>query len=233
MDRPESLNLDTWCTLDFAVRRQALGEALAAALWGADGLESVAIEPGPPGCEYDLTAVAVTDVGPLRTPLWSHTRASLFCDPSVHPASREPFSPAQAVEEAAERLRRRLAVPFTLEARGLTLRLSPEPGVERTWTAEHSRFRKRTAVVREDRVETPDDLDVRDLLAAFYTGPSLRLVGPAGETFLLRGSSDTEGFPATLCRQCGGWAEGLHRDCLRCGSGQVERVTAVRQERRR
>ena len=38
--------------------------------------------------------------------------------------------------------------------------MEPEPGVQRTWSAEHSTFRKRTAVVREDRVERPGDLDV-------------------------------------------------------------------------
>src|SRR5690606_6936669 len=126
----------------------------------------------------------------------------------------------------------RLAVPFRLESRGLTLTLIPEAGVERTWTAEHSLFRKRTAVVREDRVERAGDVDVRDLLAHFYTGSSLRLVGEGGEAVLLPGQADVEGPTVTLCHACGRWSEGAGPACPSCESDQVEIVIGARAPRR-
>jgi hypothetical protein len=190
------------------------------------------VEVGPAGREYDMSAVVETDVGRLRTELWTHARASIYCDPSVHPANREQLSPQKAVDEAAERLKKRLSVPYTLESRGLTFSVVPEPGVQRTWTAEHSLFRKRTAVVREDRVDGAGELDVRDLLAHFYTGPSLRLVSESGEAFLLGPAADAEGPLVTLCRSCSHWADGDHPNCPNCGSTAVDSVVATRHERR-
>jgi hypothetical protein len=197
-----------------------------------DVVVDVSIEVGPVGREFDLTAVVETDVGRLRTPLWSHARAVIYCDPSIHPANREQLSPRAAAREAADRLRRRLAVSFRLEGRGLTITLSPEAGVERTWTAEHSLFRKRTAVVREDRVERAGEVDVRDLLSHFYTGPSLRLVDESGGAFLLPGASEVEGPTITLCLSCGRWSEAAVETCPACGSAGVDVVVAARPARR-
>ncbi len=229
------VSTERWCALGLPERREILAGLLAAELAGAPGAEAitgVTIEPGGIGREYDLTAVVATDVGRLRAPLWSHARAMLFCDESVHPANRVRFGPELAAREAADGLRARLAVPFQLESRGLTLTLAPEPGVERTWTAEHSLFRKRTAVVREDRVERVGEVDVRDLLAHFYTGPSLRLVGEGGEAFLLPAQVDVEGPAVTLCHACGRWSEELGAACPSCGSDRVEAVIAARAPRR-
>lgn len=210
---------DAWCALDFAARREALAAALREALDGAPGVRDVVVEAGTPGREYDLTALVEADVGRLRTPLWSHARASIFCDPSVHPANRRQLAPSIAVDEAADRLRRRLEVACKLEARGLTLTLSPEPGVERAWVAERSLFRNRTAVTREDRVlDAAPDIDLRDLLAHFYTGPSLRVVPSEGEPFLVPGRSEAEGPMVTLCAACGRWFEGAHEACPECGA---------------
>jgi hypothetical protein len=231
MSDRELLDLDHWCSLDFAERRDLIAGALHAALGDAPGVTGVTVEPGPVGREYDLTAVAETDVGRLRTELWSHARATIHCDRSVHPANRERFGPQVAVAEAADRLRRRLAVPYRLESRGMTVTLTPEDGVERTWTAEHSRFRKRTAVTREDRVLNAADLDVRDLLAHFYTGPSLRLVSDEGEPFLMPAAPEAEGRLLSLCHGCGRWAEGPAESCAGCGQ-PVETVTAARPPRR-
>ncbi len=225
MDR---LGVDTWASLTFAERRELLAAALREALQGREGVRDVMIEPGPPSREYDMTAVVETDVGRLRTPLWSHARASIYGDASIHPANRAQFDPRSAVREAADRLSRRLAVPYRLEGRGLTLTLSPEVGVERTWTAEHSTFRKRTAVIREDRVERAADVDVRDLLAHFYTGPSLRVVSEDGPAFLLPAASEAEGPLVTLCLDCRRWNEGAHHTCTDCGSSRVDIVRGVR-----
>jgi hypothetical protein len=227
----DSFDPDAWCALDLTARRRALAGALASALAGVEAVTAVAIEVGPIGREYDLTAMVETDVGRLRTPLWSHARATIFCDSSIHPANRRQLSPGPAVEAAADRLRRRLAVPFRLEARGLTITLAPAEGVERTWTAEHSAFRRRTAVVREDRVQRAGDLDVRDLLAHFYTGPSLRLVSDAGEPFLLPSASDAEGPRVTLCHACHHWGEGVTPRCPHCGSDAVDPIVAARTDR--
>lgn len=224
----DSLDPDSWCPLDLPARRQALVEALTVLLAGSRAVIGVTVELGPIGCEYDLTAAVETDVGRLRTPLWSHARATIFCDPSVHSANRRQLSPSIAVREAADRLLRRLAVPYRLESRGLTVTIHPEDGVERTWTAEHSRFRKRTAVVREDSVENPGELDVRDLLAHFYTGPAIRLVAEDGEAFLLPGATEAEGPLITLCRGCGRWSTGAGAACHDCGSAAVETVIAAR-----
>lgn len=221
--------MNTWCELDLPARRNRLAAALAEELAGIPGLLDVVIEVGPIGREYDLTAVVETDVGRLRTPLWSHARATIYCDLSIHPANREQFSPDVAVRAAADRLRRRLAVEYRLESRGLTVTMSPETGVTRTWTAEHSRFRRRTAVTREDVIEEASpDLDVRDLLAHFYAGPSLRLIGEKGEAFLLPAAGEVEGPPVTLCHACKQWSDGLIAECPHCGSDRVDPVIAVR-----
>ena len=157
-----------WCGRTFAEHRALLADALRAALSDIDGVKDVVIEAGTLGREYDLTALVETDVGRLRTPLWSHARAALFCDESVHEANRRQHGPGHAVREAADRLRRRLTVRFSLESRGLTVTMTPEEGVERVWTAERSLFRNRTAVTREDRVQNAGEVDVRDLLAHFW-----------------------------------------------------------------
>ena len=222
------LSLDGWTDATVAERRAALAAALREALGDRGEIAEITIEPGPIGREFDLTVVATTDVGRMRTPLWSHARAMMYEDPSIHPANREQFSPAGEIEAASDRLRRRLAVPYALESRGLTVTLSPEPGVERTWTAEHSTFRRRTSVTREDRVENAADVDVRDLLAHFYTGPSLRLVSADGDPFLLPARAEVEGLPVTLCYGCGSWSEGSSANCSACGSDRVEAVIAAR-----
>ncbi len=232
MSEQPRIDPDHWCSLELPERRALLAERLRQELGEAAGLVSVMVEVGPRGREFDLTAVAETDVGRLRTPLWTHARAEIFCDPSVHPANRAQLGPDLAVREAADRLRRRLAVPYRLESRGLTITMEPEPGVQRTWSAEHSTFRKRTAVVREDRVERPGDLDVRDLLAHFYTGPSLRLVSDEGEAILLPGAAEAEGPLVTLCRACSRWSEGDEGGCPACGSDRVEVVVAAPARRR-
>jgi hypothetical protein len=222
---------EAWCGLSFLEHRSHLAEALLRELGDVGGVTGVQIEAGTVGREYDLTAAVQTDVGTLRAPLWSHARATIFCDPSIHPANRRQLAPGLAVREAADRLRRRLAVPFSLESRGLTLTLEPEEGVERVWAAERSRFRNRTAVTREDRVlSPPEELDVRDLLAHFYVGPSLRVVGD-GEPWLMPEASEVEGPLITLCLSCGRWSEGAHGECPECG-GAVDVVIAARPPRR-
>lgn len=226
------LDPDLWCALEFPARREWLVEALTRELGALPGVTGLFVEVGPIGREYDLTALVETDVGRLRSALWSHTRAELFCDDSIHPANRAGFAPLHAVRETANRLRTRLAVPYQLESRGLTFVLHPEEGVARTWSAEHSTFRKRTAVVREDRVERAADLDVRDLLTHFYTGPSLRLVSNQGEAFLLQAGNEVEGPLITLCHGCGRWVEGSVSKCEGCGSAHLETVIAARPPRR-
>ena len=222
---------EAWCGLSFLEHRSHLAEALLGELEDEEGVTGVQVEAGAPGREYDLTAAVQTDVGTLRSPLWSHARAVIFCDPSIHAANRRQLAPGLAVRETADRLRRRLNVSFALESRGLTLGLSPEEGVERVWTAERSRFRNRTAVTREDRVlHPPEDLDVRDLLAHFYEGPSLRVSGE-GESFLLPGASEVEGPLVSLCRACHRWSEGARESCDGCG-GPTEVVIAARPPRR-
>jgi hypothetical protein len=229
---PELSDPDLWCPLSDRERRERLAGALHDALKDAPGVNGARIEVGPVERPYDYTAVVETDVGDLRTPLWSHAKATIFCDPSIHVANRRQLAPAIEVGRAAARLRRRLAVPFTLEARGLTLKLEPEPGVERTWTAERSRFRNRTAVTREDVVTAKAaEMDVRDLLAHFYTGPSLRAVADDGTAFLLPASSDEEGRLVTLCAACARWHEGSSAACPDCG-GPTEVVLALRPPRR-
>lgn len=220
----------SWCTLSHAERRSALAGALLAALPGDAGVRGVVVELGPAERHYDLTAAVETDVGVMRTALWSHARASIFCDDSIHPANRRQFSPADAVAEAAERLRVRLAVPYELGSRGLTLSFALEAGVERTWTAERSRFRGREAVTREDAVREGGDEDLRVLLGRFYTGPSVRAVGPEGQ-FLLAAAPEAEGPLVTLCRSCGRWQQDGAGVCTECGA-VAEVVVAVRPPRR-
>src|SRR5690606_26486419 len=137
---------EAWCGLSFLDQRSHLADALLREIGEMDGVTGVQIEAGAVGREYDLTAAVQTDAGTMRTPLWSHARAMIYCDPSIHPANRAQLAPGRAVREAADRLRRRLEVRFALESRGLPLTLSPEEGVERVWTAERSRFRNRTSV---------------------------------------------------------------------------------------
>lgn len=229
--RPELSDPDLWAPLSDRERRDLLAAALLEALEGAPGVAGTRIEVGPVERPYDLTAVVETDVGDLRTPLWSHARASVFVDPSIHPANRKQLAPGKSLAEAAERLRARLAVPFRLESRGLTATMAPEPGVERSWTAERARFRNRTAVTREDVVSNAAEVDVRDLLAHFYTGPALRMVGEDGTAFLLPAAPEAEGPLVSLCHGCGRWAEGAVAACPGCG-GAVETILAVRPPRR-
>lgn len=223
---------DVWCVLSRRERREALADALADALGDAPGIVGIEIEAGTVEREFDYTALVETDVGRMRTPLWSHARATIFCDPSVHPANRRQFAPAIAVARAADRLRRRLAATFALESRGLTVTMAPEDGVERTWAAERSTFRNRTVVTREDRISNAaPDLDLRDLLAHFYTGPSLRLTGEGGDPFLLPAASETEGPLISLCVACGHWFDGGYENCQDCGA-VTDIVVATRPPRR-
>lgn len=222
---------DAWCGRSFAEQREALADALLRELDGVEGVRGVVIEAGTLGREYDLTAAVETDVGRMRAPLWSAGRAMIFCDPSVHPANRRQLAPGIAVRETADRLRRRLEVRYTLESRGLTLTLTPEEGVERTWTAERSLFRNRTAVTREDRVLNAGEVDVRDLLAHFYVGPSLRVAGEGGEPFLLPGASEVEGPVVSLCHACRHWTDGSHSACPNC-AGVTDVVIAARPPKR-
>jgi len=224
---------DAWCGLDLAGHRKLLANELTDRLGAGLGIREVMIESGPVARPYDLTVLVETDVGRLRTHLWSHDQAVIFCDPAIHPANRKQIGPDLAVTAAATRLKLRLRVPYDLEPRGLVIRLQPEPGVTRTWTAEHSRFRRKTAVTREDVVEKADDLDVRDLLAHFYVGPSLRLVSGAGEAFLLPEAVEVEGRLVTLCRHCEHWSEGSHPTCPNCRAEPVETVLASRPPKRR
>ena len=231
MDFPELTDPDLWCPLSDRERRDLLARALLDALRDEPGVRDTRIEAGTVDRPYDYTAVVETDVGNLKTPLWSDARARIFCDPSIHAANRRQLAPGLDLRRAAERLRTRLNVRFTLEPRGLTLTLSPEPGVERTWTAERARFRDRTAVTREDVVARAGELDLRDLLAHFYSGPSLRVQAEDGSAFLLPAASEEEGRLVTLCPACGRWAEGAHAACAHCG-GPVETVLAARPARR-
>lgn len=224
------LDPEAWSALSDRERRGRLADALGAALEGAPGVRGARIEVGTVERPWDLTAVAETDVGDLRTPLWSHARAEIFRDGSIHPANRRQVAPGPEVEAAAARLRSRLDVRFTLESRGLELALEPEPGVRRTWTAERARFRSRTAVTREDVVENADVEDVRDLLAHFYVGPSLR-VSDGEEAWLLPAAAEVEGETVTLCRACRRWSDGAHARCPDCG-GPADPVVAARPPRR-
>lgn len=232
MSETDLLDPDRWCSLSFLEQRARLAEAILEELQGSPGVGEVTIEAGARGREYDLTVLLQTDVGKLRTPLWSHARATIFSDPSVHPANRRQLAPILAVREAADRLRRRLNVSFSLESRGLTLQLAPEDGVERVWTAERALFRNRTAVTREDRVlNAAPDVDVRDLLAHFYVGPSLRLVGADGTAFLLPAAVEVEGPTVSLCPSCSHWSEGVEESCPSCGAA-VDVVIAARPPKR-
>ncbi|HET7275681.1 MAG TPA: hypothetical protein VFI91_11000 [Longimicrobiaceae bacterium] len=232
MISPDLLDPGTWCALSFHDQRAALADAIREGIGCPDVITNVRIEAGSAGTEYDLVAAVETDVGTLRTPLWSHARATIFCDPSVHEANRKQLAPGLAIDAAIEELRSRLAVPFVLEARGLTITMTPESGVQRTWTAERSLFRNRTAVTREDLVtNAAPDLDVRDLLAHFYTGPSLRLVGEDGQAFLLPAGAETEGRLVSLCSACSQWQSGEVSECPGCGA-PTDVVIAARPTRR-
>jgi hypothetical protein len=231
MDFPELFDPELWCPLDGRARRDLLARALLDALRDEPGVQDTRIEAGTVERPYDYTAVVETDVGNLKTPLWSQARAEIFCDPSIHAANRKQLAPGLDLQKAAERLRTRLNVRFTLETRGLTLSLTPEPGVQRTWTAERARFRDRTAVTREDVVARAADVDLRDLLAHFYSGPSLRVEAEDGTAFLLPAASEEEGRLVTLCLACHRWAEGAQSQCASCG-GPVETLMAARPARR-
>ncbi|MBA4159318.1 MAG: hypothetical protein H0X65_17860, partial [Gemmatimonadetes bacterium] len=202
-------NPDLWCSRPLAEHRSILAESLLQELEGEPGVTGTSIQVGPSDRPYDLMAAVETDVGVLRTALWSHARADIFCDVSIHPDNRRQLAPGHALREATDRLRRRLAVPFRLESRGLTATFQLEDGVERVWSAERSLFRGKTAVTREDRIANPGDVDLRDMLAHFYSGPALRLVDTEGSAFLLPAA--TEGEDATLlslCVRCHRWEEG-------------------------
>ena len=90
------LEPQVWCEQTFSEHRSVLAEELRKRLSDADCITEVTIEAGTVGREYDLTAAVRTDVGTLRTPLWSHARAMIYCDGSVHPANREQFAPEVA-----------------------------------------------------------------------------------------------------------------------------------------
>lgn len=228
----DTMTPGVWCGLSFHDRREALARAIAAELKEFAFITEIEVEAGAVGREYDLTVAVRTDVGVLRTPLWSHARAEIYCDPSVHAANRAQLSPSTAVAEAADRLRRRMEVPFALESRGLTVRVGPEDGVERVWTAERALFRNHTAVTREDRVRNAaDDIDVRDLLSHFYSGPSLRVVDGDGQAFLLREAAEAEGPLVSLCPGCGRWEPGSATECAGCGAA-TDVVVAARPARR-
>ncbi|HYW13498.1 MAG TPA: hypothetical protein VE871_16170 [Longimicrobium sp.] len=231
MDFPELFEPDLWCPLGNHERRDLLASALLDALRGEPGVQDTRIEAGTVERPYDYTAVVETDVGNLKTPLWSHARAQIFCDPSIHAANRRQLAPGLDLQRAIERLRSRLNVRFTLETRGLALTLHPEAGVERTWTAERARFRDRTAVTREDVIAKAGDVDLRDLLAHFYNGPSLRVEAEDGTAFLLPAASEEEGRLVTLCLACHKWTEGAQSQCTSC-DGPVEAVLAARPARR-
>jgi hypothetical protein len=126
---------DEWCTRSLPQQRELLAASLLQELDDGSGTLAATIEVGPVERPYDLTAALETDVGVLRTALWSNARAMIFCDPSVHLENRRRFAPGHALRAAAESLRRRLAVPVKLESRGLTLSLQLAEGVERTWSA--------------------------------------------------------------------------------------------------
>lgn len=228
MPYPELFEPALWCALSLAERRERLAAALRAELGDAPGVVDVRIGVGSVERPYDLTALVESDVGELRAPLWSHARAVIFCDESVHVANRKQLAPGRAVQDAAAGLRARLAVPATLESRGLTLTLRPAPDVERTWAAERARFRDRTAVTREDRIAAAGDVDLRELLARHYTGPALRVVGPDGVAFLLPAAAEPDAGPlVTLCRACRHWAEGSLAACPQCGA-PADTVVAAR-----
>jgi hypothetical protein len=223
---------ELWGGHTFAEHRSLLADALLRALQAEPGVSGSSVQVGPVDRPYDLTATVDTDVGPLRTPLWSHARATIFSDHSIHPANRRQLAPGLALQEAADRLRRRLAVPFALESRGLTITLAPEDGVERVWSAERSLFRGRTAVTREDRIARPGDVDLRDLLAHFYSGPSLRLVAEDGSAFILPGATDdADARLISLCFGCRQWSEGVLAQCPHCGHA-VDVMAASRPARR-
>jgi hypothetical protein len=231
MPFPELHEPDLWCPLPPAERRELLARALLATLQHLPFVRGARIEVGSVERPFDYTAVVETDVGDLKTPLWSHARAEIFCDPSVHVANRRQLAPGPELARAAERLRRRLSVGYRLEARGLTLTMEAEPGVQRTWTAERARFRDRTAVTREDVVTNAGEVDVRDLLAHFYSGPSLRVESDEGEAFLLPAASEEEGRLVSLCPACRRWEEGAAAECASCGA-VAEVVLAARPVRR-
>jgi hypothetical protein len=223
---------ELWCGRSFAEHRALLAGALLRAFAGEPVVTGAAIQVGPVERPYDLTATLETDVGPLRTPLWSHARATIYCDVSIHPANRKQLAPGLALQQAVDRLRRRLAVPYALESRGLTVTLSPEEGVERVWSAERSLFRGKTSVTREDRIARAGELDLRDLLAHFYSGPALRLVSEDGAAFLLPAASeDPDGRLVSLCHRCSHWAEEPQAECPQCGAA-TEVVLAARPARR-
>lgn len=223
---------DRWAAADMPARRRALESALAAALGDRPEVVELRVEWGPPGRPYDLVAAVVTDVGVLRAPFWSQARAELFADASVHPANRQAFAPAPALERAVAALRRRLAVPARLESRGLVLRWEIAPGVERVWAAERSRWRGHAVVVREERIADPGDADLPALLRDRYTGPALRVVPEGGSPFFLPEQADPDAGPlVSLCPACHRWAEGAQERCPHCG-GPVDVRVAIRPTRR-
>jgi hypothetical protein len=233
-ERDEDVLFDPelWSRLSLPDHRRLLADMLRAEL-GETGVElEVNIEIGPPDRPYDLTAAIRTEVGTLRAALWSHARATVFCDRSIHIENRKRFAPAAAAREVAEHLRRRLAVPFKLESRGLEVSYSPEDGIERRWSAERSVFRGRTAVTREDRVRSTGEVDLRDLLGRYYAGPSLRVVGEDGSAFYMPGTAESPDGPLiALCPRCRRWEEGSLSHCSFC-EGPVDVVLAIRPPRR-
>ena len=56
MEDPSLFDPDLWCTYSFPEHRERLAAALLTALADSPGVESVVIEAGTVGREYDLTA---------------------------------------------------------------------------------------------------------------------------------------------------------------------------------
>jgi hypothetical protein len=224
--------MERWCGMSMAERREWFVTTLEAAFSEDDAVTGARVEVGPVERPYDLTAVLETDAGDLRAPLWSHARASIYCDGSVHPDARGRLAPEGAVEEAAAALRQWLAVPYELGQRGLTVTIDRGEGLARTWTVEKSLFRGAATITREDRMESPpEEADLRDLLEAFYAGPSLRLVGKEGPLHLPAGADGTAAPLVSLCPRCERWAEGDRAACPHCG-GPVEVTVRLRPARR-
>jgi hypothetical protein len=224
--------MERWCGMSLGERREWFVTALAAAFSEDDAVTGARVEVGPVERPYDLTAVLETDAGDLRAPLWSHARASIYCDGSVHPDARRRLAPEVAVQEAAATLGRWLAVPYELGQRGLSVTIDAGEGLARTWTVEKSLFRGAATITREDRMENPpEEADLRDLLEAFYTGPALRLVGKEGTLHLPAGNDGASAPLISLCPRCERWAEGDLAECPHC-SGPVEVSVRLRPTRR-
>ena len=75
------------------------------------------------------------------------------------------------------------------------------------------------------------DVDLRELLADSYVGPSMRLVGDDGTTFLLPEATEVEGPLISLCHACNSWFQDAHTACPKC-QAVTDVVVAARPPRR-